>query len=217
MSRARPLVFVVLVAVLVWASTSADVARHVSRDGMQALLASAGPYGPLLFMAVCVAGVFMHFPEVVLVALGGVALGAPKAFVYGWIACLIGATATFLVVRYLGRDWVQRGLATRFPRLRALDDRLEQHGFRTVLVLRLLLFMAPPLNWALGATRVRLPHYVAGTALGTLPGMATTAYFADVIASRPHGALGPALLAVVVIGLVATARVVSRRLLVRDT
>src|SRR5580765_4628137 len=130
MSRARPPVFVVLVAVLVWASTSADVGRHVSRDGMQALLASAGPYGPLLFMAVCVAGVFMHFP--------GVVLGAPKAFVYGWIACLIGATATFLVVRYLGRDWVQRGLATRFPRLRALDDRLERHGFRTVLVLRLL-------------------------------------------------------------------------------
>jgi uncharacterized membrane protein YdjX (TVP38/TMEM64 family) len=217
MPRARPLVFVVLVAVLVWASTSADVGRHVSRDGMQALLASAGPYGPLLFMAVCVAGVFMHFPEVVLVALGGIALGAPKAFVYGWMACLIGATATFLVVRYLGRDWVQRGLATRFPRLRALDDRLEQHGFRTVLVLRLLLFMAPPLNWALGATRVRLPQYVAGTALGTLPGMATTVYFADAIANRPHGALGPALVAALAIVLVATAGVVRRRLLVRGT
>jgi len=217
MQRARPVVLVVLIAVLVWAYASVDVGRHMSREGMQALLASAGPYGPILFMAVCVAGIFLHFPEVVLVALGGIALGAPKAFVYGWIACLIGATATFLVVRYVGRDWVQRGLATRFPRLRALDDRLEQHGFRTVLVLRLLLFMAPPLNWVLGATRVRLPQYVAGTALGTLPGMATTVYFADAIANRPHGALGPALVALLAIALVATARVLRRRLLVRGT
>jgi uncharacterized membrane protein YdjX (TVP38/TMEM64 family) len=217
MQRARPLVFVVLLAVLLWASASVDVGRHMTRDGMQALLASAGPYGPLLFMGVCVAGIFMHFPEVVLVALGGVALGAPKAFVYGWVACLIGATATFLVVRYLGRDYVQRGLATRFPRLRALDDRLERHGFRTVLVLRLLLFMAPPLNWALGATSVRFSHYLAGTALGTLPGMATTVYFADAIASRPGSALGPALAAALVIVLVAIARIVARRLLVRAT
>jgi uncharacterized membrane protein YdjX (TVP38/TMEM64 family) len=217
MQRARPLLFAGLVALLVWASTSVDLGRHMSRDGMQALLASAGPYGPLLFMAVCVAGIFMHFPEVVLVALGGVALGAPRAFVYGWTACLFGATATFLVVRYLGRDWVQRGLATRFPRLRALDDRLEHHGFRTVLVLRLLLFMAPPLNWALGATRVRLAQYVAGTALGTLPGMATTVYFADAIASRPHGALAPALVVVLAVVLVGTARVVTRRLLLRGT
>jgi len=217
MQRARPVVFVVLVAVLVWVYASVDVGRHMSRDGMQALLASAGPYGPILFMAVCVAGIFLHLPEVVLVALGGIALGAQKAFVYGWIACLIGATATFLVVRYVGRDWVQRGLATRFPRLRALDDRLEQHGFRTVLVLRLLLFMAPPLNWALGATRVRFQHYVAGTALGTIPGMATTVYFADAIANRPHGAFGPALVALAVIVLVTTARVVGRRLLVRGT
>lgn len=217
MQRARPLVFVVLLAVLLWASASVDVGRHMTRDGMQALLASAGPYGPLLFMGVCVAGIFMHFPEVVLVALGGVALGAPKAFVYGWVACLIGATATFLVVRYLGRDYVQRGLATRFPRLRALDDRLGRHGFRTVLVLRLLLFMAPPLNWALGATSVRFPHYLAGTALGMLPGMATTVYFADAIASRPGNALGPALAAALVIVILAIARIVARRLLVRAT
>ena len=217
MQRARPLVFLVLLAVLLWASASVDVGRHMTRDGMQALLASAGPYGPLLFMGVCVAGIFMHFPEVVLVALGGVALGAPKAFVYGWVACLIGATATFLVVRYLGRDYVQRGLATRFPRLRALDDRLERHGFRTVLVLRLLLFMAPPLNWALGATSVRFPHYLAGTALGMLPGMATTVYFADAIASRPGSALGPALAAALVIVILAIARIVARRLLVRAT
>ena len=40
--------------------------------------------------------------------------------------------------------------AERFPRLRALDDRLERHGVATVVLLRLLLFLAPPLNWALG-------------------------------------------------------------------
>ena len=70
-------------------------------------------------------------------------------------------------------------------------------------------------------SKVAMDAGACGVMVAPLTGLKTEAqivtYFADVIASRPHGALGPALLAVVVIGLVATARVVSRRLLVRDT
>ena len=216
----RPALILALVVGLVWASRSLDLGRHLTRDGMQTLLGSAGPHAPLVFMAVCIAGVFLSLPEVVLIALGGIALGAPTAFAYGWVACLVGASATFLVVRHLGRDWFQRALQARFPRLRALDERLARQGFRTVLVLRLLLFMSPALNWALGATRVGLPHYLAGTALGTIPGMATTVYFADAIANRPAGEGGAwhALLAVAIVGaIVMTARVASRRLLAPGT
>jgi uncharacterized membrane protein YdjX (TVP38/TMEM64 family) len=68
--------------------------------------------------------------------------------------------------------------------MHALDERLERHGFATVPTRRLLVFLAPPLNWALGATRVRARHYVAGTALGAVPGIATAVLFADSIAAR---------------------------------
>jgi uncharacterized membrane protein YdjX (TVP38/TMEM64 family) len=120
----------------------------------------------------------------------------------------------------VARDHFQRVVDRRFTRLRALDQRLERNGFWTVFALRLVLFLAPPLNWALGATRVSLPHYVAGTALGVIPGMAATVFFADTIARRPPDAplLSPG---VVVAGLLvatglAGVAVASRRLLGRD-
>jgi uncharacterized membrane protein YdjX (TVP38/TMEM64 family) len=216
----RPVLLVLFIAGVVWAYGGLDLGRYMTREGMQALVDSAGPYGPLVFMAVCIAGIFMHLPEIVLIAIGGMVFGGLEAFAYGWVACLIGTTCTFFIVRYFARDHFQRALAGRFARLRALDERLARNGFWTVLGLRLVLFLAPPLNWVLGATRVRPQHYVAGTALGIIPGMATTVFFADSIANRPPGSavLSPrvALGALLVMAVVATASVASRRLLGRE-
>jgi uncharacterized membrane protein YdjX (TVP38/TMEM64 family) len=214
----RPVVLVVMIVTIVWAHH--HFGRHLGRDELRALVAAAGPYGPVAFVGACIAGIFLHMPEIVLIAIGGMLFGGVRAFAYGWIASLIGTTATFVIVRSLARDHFQRLLAGRFPRLRALDERLARNGFVTVLALRLLLFLAPPLNWLLGATRVRTSHYVAGTALGIVPGMAATVMLADAATRRPAGTDGvsPALIvagifaAVVVI----TAVVASRRVLGRE-
>ena len=212
----RPAVLLVVIAAMVWGYHALDLPHRMTVAGMRALVDSHAPYGPLVFMTVCVAGIFLHVPEIVLIAIGGVLFGSVHAFAYGWVASLIGATSTFLLVRYVARDYFQRALRGPLVRLRALDERLERNGFWTVLVLRLVLFLAPPLNWALGATRVRVPHYVAGTALGVVPGIATTVFFADSIANRPPGSdvLSPGVLlgAVLVIALVATATFAARRL-----
>src|SRR5262249_60293824 len=92
-------------------------------------------------------------------------------------------------------------------RIRALDDRLERPGVAPVIVLRLLFFLAPPLNWVLGATRVRLSDYVVGTAIGILPGIALTVFLADRITDARSAAdlltaevLTPALVLAVLIG-----------------
>jgi uncharacterized membrane protein YdjX (TVP38/TMEM64 family) len=141
-----------------------------------------GAAAPFVYMAAFVGAVLLHLPGMPLVAIGALLFEPAEAFLYGWIAILVGTTLTFLLVRWFFRQAFQGALQARFPWLRRLDDRLVSNGFATVLVLRLLLCMAPPLNFALGATRVRFVDYLAGTAVGVLPGMGLAIAFADTIA-----------------------------------
>lgn len=213
----RPLLLVCFVAALIAASRFLHLQRYLTVAGMRELVDAHAPYGALVFMGACIAGIFLHMPEVIFIALGGAVFGRARGFAYGWVASLTGATATFLIVRYFASAWVQRHFEARFTRLRALDDRLAANGFWTVVALRLVLFLAPPLNWALGATRVRLAHYVGGTALGVVPGIALTVVWADTLArSGATGELVTPRTGVIVFGTVAvlvTAARLGRRLL----
>ncbi len=212
--RLRPVLLVALGAALVWVYRTLEPSERLTVDGMRSLVQAWEPWGPAVFIAVCVAGLFLHLPEVVFVALGGLLFGRLYGFLYGWVGVVLGASGTFLVARYFLRDAVQRSLDARFPRLRALDERLAQNGFRTMLVLRMLLFAAPPLNWAVGASRVRFAHYLAGTALGILPGLTLAVWFAErfAAASKHGGSLADlALPAAILLALLVAGALAARR------
>ena len=171
-----------LTGVLVWIYSACDFSRYINIGEMREILAYFGPYGPLVFIGLCIASIFLHLPTLILIALGGLLFGGVNGFIYGWIGVIIGSTGTFICVRYVLREVFQTSLEIRFRHLRSFDERLAENGFLTVLLLRLVLFVAPPLNWAIGLSKVRLYQYVAGSALGVIPGLAITCYFADSIA-----------------------------------
>jgi uncharacterized membrane protein YdjX (TVP38/TMEM64 family) len=185
----RPFLFGLAIAGIVWAAWQFDRPRYMSIAGMRAFVDAHAPYGPLVFMAIVVAGLFTRVPMMgtVLIAVGAVLFGRLPAFAYGWLAGLVGTTAIFLLVRSVARDYVQRMLGARSERLRALDERVTRNGFGTVLVLRLVFGLAPMLNWGLGLTGVRLPHYLLATALGIVPNLAVAVFFADAIVSSLPG------------------------------
>jgi uncharacterized membrane protein YdjX (TVP38/TMEM64 family) len=205
---------IILLGLAVWAYNTFELTGLFELGKMSAFVNSIGPYGPLAFIGLCIAGVFLHMPEFLLIAVGGVLFGGVMGFIYGWVGALAGSTATFLCVRYFMRDMVQKSLEGKFKRLEAFDRRLAERGFQTVLMLRLVLFMAPPLNWLIALTRVRLAHYVAASALGIIPGVAVTSYSANSIAKAksfsdlltPEFALPFVLLAALVFGSTLAAR-----------
>ena len=212
----RAVVLLVLVGAGVFAQAHFDLGSRSTSEGARAFVEAHAPYGPLIFIGIFIAGIFLRVPAIVLVMLGGILFERLPAFAFSWIAAIVGSGSTFLLIRYFAREAVQRSLISRFARLRTLDERLARHGFVTVLVLRAVLFLAPPLNWALGATRVRFPHYVAGTAVGVIPGIAAIVLFADSIADvgSNNSLLSiPALAgAVLVVALLIVATIAGRRL-----
>jgi phospholipase D1/2 len=217
----RAALVVAVVTAMVLIVRHVDFGRYASIDGMRALVEAWGALGPVVFMAIVVAGFFIPGPEILFAALGAMLFGRVEGFAYAYAASMIGTTATFAIVRYTAQDYMQRAMRDRFPRLRALDDRLASHGIRTVVFLRLILFLAPPLNWTLGASRVTTRDYVIGTALGILPGLTLVAYLADAIARAGRFAdlltvefVG---VAVVLTALLGAGVVAGRRLLGRTT
>src|SRR5262245_34459871 len=107
----RPLLLAVVLATVVWASWR-HVSDHMSIEGMRALVDSHARYGRLVFMAMVVAGIFTRVPMAgtLLIAMGAVLFGPFRAFAYGWVAALAGTTSTFLLVRYVARDYLQHVL-----------------------------------------------------------------------------------------------------------
>lgn len=177
-----------LVVVAVWVSWRL-VLGHMSIEEMRALVTPDAPYTPLLFMAIVVAGIFARVPMAgtLLIAMGALLFGWPRAFAYGWAAALVGTTGTFLVSRYVARDCVQRVVYGFSTRLRQLDEQVTRNGFRAVFTLRLVLGLAPLLNWGLGVTGVSLRHYVAATALGAVPNIGFAVFLADTIVNGDSG------------------------------
>jgi phospholipase D1/2 len=212
----RLLIAAVLVAAALWTHQAVDLSLPRLVAWLQDLTASQGALGPLLFVVLCVVGMVLHAPQIPIVAAGGIAFGK-IAVVYGWLGVTLGAAAMFLLTRLFLREVIRDRFIMRFQRLAELDDRLERHGFLTVLGLRLVFFLAPPLNPAMGASRVRFPDFLAGTALGIVPGMLLTVSFADHLATLQswRDLFSPSLLvaALLLAALLIVSSVAGRRLM----
>ncbi len=167
----RPVLVVLGVIGLAVAARWFGADQLLEVEAARRLIESHDRLGPVIFVGICVGGMLINVPESLLLAAGGALFGMGPGLLYGWVASVMGTTATFLIVRHGFGAEGRAALVRRFGVLGRLDQQLVRHGFRTILLLRTILFVAPPLNWGMGATSVPLRSYVAGTALGVLPGL----------------------------------------------
>jgi uncharacterized membrane protein YdjX (TVP38/TMEM64 family) len=216
----RPAAVLLLVVAAVWFNRSFDLSWSGVVAETRALVEPLGAWGPPAFIGICIFAALVHAPEIVVIALGGILFGKAGGFLYGWIGGVAGGAVCFTLARYLFRDAVRASLIERFDSLGRLDARLERHGFLTILALRLVLFLAPPMNWAIGTTRVRFVHYLAGSIVGVVPGVAVTVIFADAIteAQSVWDLLAPEVVipAVLLLGFLLASTLVARHLMARS-
>ncbi len=99
--------------------------------------------------------------------LAGYAFGVVQGTLWGLLAALLGAWASFQFARFMGRDFLVR----RFPhRIKRIDDFLTGNTVAMVLVLRLSPFSNNlAANLAAGVSGVQALPFFAGSALGFLP------------------------------------------------
>jgi uncharacterized membrane protein YdjX (TVP38/TMEM64 family) len=167
-----------------------------------------GAWGPVAFAVGYALAVVAFAPGSLLTLAAGAIFGLALGTLTVMVAASLGASAAFLVARYLARGAVERRLGAD-PRFAAIDEAVGRQGRRIVFLLRLSpAFPFNLLNYALGLTRVRFADYLVACA-GMLPGTLLYVYYGKLagdVAALAGGAppRGAGYWAVLVLGLAAT-------------
>jgi uncharacterized membrane protein YdjX (TVP38/TMEM64 family)/rhodanese-related sulfurtransferase len=167
----RPnLIFRVLLALLI---ATAAVFLAFYRDRIDAALiertiSDLGSWAPIAHILVFTIATVLFVPGTIISLIGGVLFGPLWGTVFNLIGATLGATASFLVARYVASDWVRRKAGQRLQRL---ITGVEEEGWRFVAFTRLVpLFPFNLLNYALGLTRISLLSYVLASLVCMIPG-----------------------------------------------
>jgi uncharacterized membrane protein YdjX (TVP38/TMEM64 family) len=110
-----------------------------------------------------------------------IAFGPVQGFVYAMSGVILAGVATFLPGKLVERDTVRRIAG---PKLGRVANFIEERGLVAVTLARLApIAPFPIVNLVMGAMRVKLWHFVAGTFLGMLPGMLATTLLGGEVAA----------------------------------
>ena len=158
--------------------------RFHLQDRLPVLLDALGRMGPAgmgAFVALYIAATVLFIPGSILTLGAGVLFGVVKGTVLVSVGATLGATAAFLIGRYLARGWVQRKIAGN-DRFRAVDESVAREGWKIVLLMRLSpVFPFNLLNYAFGLTRISLKEYVLASWIGMLPGTVMYVYLGALV------------------------------------
>ncbi len=181
--RLRPLLLVaggllaILGIALAWRYTAlADV---LTADNIRAVLRTVRgePWAIVVVCVVFVLAGLMVFPLNVLFLTTAAVFGPLLGIVYG----AAGALASGIVLFWIGRGLGRNTLAlVAGPRVQKVLDGVRRRGLLTVVTFRLLPFAPFTLvNLAAGAGGIRFVDFVAGTAIGLVPGLVLMSIMGD--------------------------------------
>ena len=155
----------VLASVVAWIYASGAY-EEFDPATMRVWFREAGPWGGVLFIVAYSCLQPFGVNGLVFLLSAPLIWSPTEAFLLNWAGTVGTGLFSFAGARFVARDWVQQRLPKR---VRRFDDRLRTRGFRTVLLLRLIFYTTPTVQWALGVSRVSFVPFLIGTVVGVAP------------------------------------------------
>jgi uncharacterized membrane protein YdjX (TVP38/TMEM64 family) len=172
--RLLPPIFLIIVIFIVLRLLNVDFS-NISEEKFKAWVESFGAWGIIIYILIYVFRPLIFFPAGVLSAVAGIIWGPIIGFLYLQIAANISSTIEFLTARYFAEDLIAKYLEKKMS---FLDERIKEHGFLTVLLVRLIPNVAWDIqNFSLGLTKVRFKDYFFATLIGIMPGSFAFVFF----------------------------------------
>jgi uncharacterized membrane protein YdjX (TVP38/TMEM64 family) len=168
-------------------------------------------WGPLAFIVVYALGTVLLLPASLLTVAGGLLFGVVGGSAVVLVGATVGAVASFLIGRVLGRPAVERLVGARIDRL---DGFLARRGLVAVIGLRLVPVVPFALfNYGAGVTGLRTRDYAIGSAVGMAPGVVVFTALGGSVTdpTSPQFLLAAGALVLLTLGGLVAARVVRNR------
>jgi uncharacterized membrane protein YdjX (TVP38/TMEM64 family) len=176
---ARVIILAAVVLALFALAYFLDAARYL-REALD-WIRDQGAVGVVVFVALYIIATVVAVPGSILTLGAGVVYGVLLGTVWVSIASTLGATAAFLVGRYVARGAVAARVEGN-ARFAAIDDAVGREGWKIVGLTRLSpIFPFNLLNYAYGLTKVTLRDYFFASWIGMLPGTIMYVYIGSVI------------------------------------
>jgi uncharacterized membrane protein YdjX (TVP38/TMEM64 family) len=141
-----------------------------------------GAWAAVLFVVVMALVVVLLLPGVLFTTGAGFVFGVIEGTLYVVTGTVLGAVIAFLVARHLFGERARRFVTDR-SRLRLLSEEATPHGWKIVLLTRMIPFFPSKLsNYFFGLTPFSLRGYVGGSLLGFVPYSMHNVYLGSIAA-----------------------------------
>jgi uncharacterized membrane protein YdjX (TVP38/TMEM64 family) len=139
------------------------------------------PARVLIILGAYLGGSLLLVPITVLILSTALVFGPLLGCAYSFAGCLLGAAVTYAVGYFLGRDFIQQVIGSKWQHV---EQRIGEAGIIAVATMRLLP-VAPftIVNIISGAFQIPLRDYLIGTLLGMAPGIVVINLFAHQVES----------------------------------
>jgi phospholipase D1/2 len=135
------------------------------------------PWAPLLVMLAYTPACIVMFPRPVITLFAVVAFGPWLGFVYAMLGIEFAAWLTYVAGQRLSRDAVRRVAGRNLNRI---IDVMKRRGLIAMTALRLVPLAPFSVEGVVaGAVRIKLWHFMVGTAIGLLPGTLAATILSD--------------------------------------
>ncbi len=138
-------------------------------ESVKAFILSFGALAPLIYIIMFTLIPLTLFPDAVLAIASGTIFGVFWGTVYTMIGALCGASLSFFIARFLGREWVMKLVRHKAE---WFDEGVEKQGFLIILIMRLVpLIPFDIISYGAGLSKIKYSDFMIGSILGIIPGV----------------------------------------------
>jgi uncharacterized membrane protein YdjX (TVP38/TMEM64 family) len=166
--NAKKILFGLLIILLIALTTYLRGKGYISTDAVLNFIQQYKVVAPLLFILFYAIAPSLFIPSLPLTLGAGFLWGPFWGVVFSITGATSGASAAFLISRYLMADTIKKRFG--YDKWKWLQEKVEKHGWKAVAFARLLPVLPfPALNYMFGVTPIPFLHYLWASFIFMLP------------------------------------------------